>query len=149
MRVQAGAAAGGMLLRATSQSQSPWKGEDDDYDYDDYDDDNFSDNDDDDDNDNDGDIADGVQDLCPLLVALVHLYLEDLSLEDTFTFSLKNTLKSPFKLKSGKTYCGGCRKKCSGEVKHLILILLVQYLYQYQYQYKYHYQYQYRYQDIL
>ena len=25
-------------------------------------------------------------------------------------------MKSPFKLKSGKTYCGGCRKKCSGEV---------------------------------
>ena len=30
--------------------------------------------------------------------------------------SLKNTLKSPFKQKSGKTYCGGCKKKCSGEV---------------------------------
>ena len=109
MRVQAGAAAGGMLLRATSQSQSPWKGEEDD-----YDDDAADDDDDDDDAFDDDD--DGVQDLCPLLVPLIRLFFEYNSYKLTFTFSLKNTLKSPFKLKSGKTYCGGCRKKCSGEV---------------------------------
>ena len=125
MRGQAGAAAGEMLLRATSQSQSPWKGEDDD--DDEYDDEDYDDDDDDDDHYHDHDIADGVQDLCPLLVALFHLFFhfEDISFKQTFTFSLKNTLKSPFKLKSGKTYCGGCRKKCSGEVKHLYLILAV------------------------
>ena len=31
------------------------------------------------------------------------------------SMSLKSQLKSPFKF-LGKTYCGGCKKKCSGEV---------------------------------